>query len=225
GRIAGKAQYLTFSIKINPAYLLQHTEEYINQTIPHEVAHLGVYQVYHINKGMKVDAHGPEWKNMMIRIGARPDRCHSMVIEGYHGKPKPKHAYKCGCGAIITVGPKVHSNIQHTMQVYRHNKCGGPLLSNNYIANMGQVSHSKATEMAYNNELPVPPPPVSTPSSKSKQPDPNSKIGKCYAYFKNNYNPKTTRQQWIAAFVQLGCTTAGASTYVNTCQKLKREGV
>ncbi|PPD55510.1 MAG: hypothetical protein CTY12_00610 [Methylotenera sp.] len=112
-RTGGLAYPGQFLIRLNPAYLNKYKEEYIKRTVVHEVAHLGVQQVYRLDQGRwKVDAHGSEWKNMMVRLGADPSRCHTYEAEEGQGRQKTKYAYVCGCcNKPIPVGPKVHANI------------------------------------------------------------------------------------------------------------------
>jgi SprT protein len=49
-----------------------NTEDYLNQTIPHEVAHL-FQRVLAPNER----SHGPIWQRLMRKIGLQPRRCHS----------------------------------------------------------------------------------------------------------------------------------------------------
>jgi hypothetical protein len=47
GRVAGKAWFLAWKVEINPDFLKNgHLEEMVNQTLPHELAHLISQKVY-----------------------------------------------------------------------------------------------------------------------------------------------------------------------------------
>jgi predicted SprT family Zn-dependent metalloprotease len=67
-------------------YYIESSWEEIEDTLLHEVAHALVGP--HVN-------HGPEWKAMAIRVGARPDR----VTETAVSTAKHNYLLKCsGCG-------------------------------------------------------------------------------------------------------------------------------
>lgn len=223
-RTGGLAYPGSFLIRLNPAYLNKYKEEYIKRTVVHEVAHLGVEQVFRLDQGRwKVDAHGPEWKNMMVRLGADPARCHSYEAEEGQGRQKTKYAYVCGCcNNPVPVGPKVHANIQLGKR-YTTKCCKAKLV---YKGVVGAVPRNIAAERIAANDLQPKvdvKQAVTTPNVKA--PDPTSKLGMCYAAYKKYHYNKYNRQQWISVFVTLGCTPAGASTYLSTCVKLFDQGV
>ena len=224
-RTGGLAYPGQFLIRLNPAYLNKYQDEYIKRTVVHEVAHLGVEQVYRKDQGRwKVDAHGPEWKNMMVRLGADPSRCHSYEAEEGQGRQKTKYAYVCGCcDKPIPVGPKVHANILRG-RTYTTKCCKSNLV---YKGVVGAVPRNIAIERiaAYNLQPKVVTTKPVTQQPGVKAPDPNSKLGRSYALYKANYNRNLTRAQWISLFVSgADCTPAGASTYLSTCVKLYSQG-
>lgn len=223
-RTGGLAYPGQFLIRLNPAYLNKYQDEYIKRTVVHEVAHLGVEQVYRKDQGRwKVDAHGPEWKNMMIRLGANPSRCHSYEAEEGQGRQKTKYAYVCGrCNSPIPVGPKVHANIQ-SGRTYTSNCCRSKLV---FKGVAGAVPHHIAVErIAADNLQPKVVTTKPAQTSSVKAPDPTSKLGRCYTLYKAHYLKGLSRKQWITMFVgQCECTPAGASTYLSTCMKLFGQG-
>jgi SprT protein len=221
-RLGGQALLNSFVVRLNPVFLNKYTDKYIKSTVVHEVAHLGVQQVYTLDQGRwKVGAHGSEWKNMMVRLGADPSRCHSYEAEEGQGRQKTKYAYVCGCcNKPIPVGPKVHANIQRG-RIYTTKCCKTKLVFKGII---GAVPRSIAVERIAANELQ---PKVEVKQSITKQtaPNPTSKLGICYAAYKKYQYNKYTRKEWISVFVSLGCTPAGASTYYSTCVKLFEQGI
>lgn len=226
-RTGGLAYPGTFLIRLNPDYLNKYQDEYIKRTVVHEVAHLGVEQVYRLDQGRwKVDAHGSEWKNMMIRLGADPARCHSYEAEEGQGRQKTKYAYVCGCcNNPIPVGPKVHANIQRG-KGYTTKCCKAKLVFKGVV---GAVPRNIAAQRIAADNLQTKPVTVATKPApqqpKVKAPDPNSKLGRCYALYKQHYLKRLSRGQWITMFVtQCECTPAGASTYLSTCVKLFDQG-
>ena len=68
-KIAGQAFLHDWKIKINPRFLQSNSEEVINVTVPHEVAHLVCFVLHPRAK----QAHGPEWKGIMQDFGLKPN--------------------------------------------------------------------------------------------------------------------------------------------------------
>jgi SprT protein len=66
--LAGQANLTDSILRFNPAYLNKYGEDYIEDTIPHEVVHICVWEYY----GGRVKGHGKEWKSMMLSIGQSP---------------------------------------------------------------------------------------------------------------------------------------------------------
>jgi len=87
-RIAGLAYRNSWMIKINPAFLERFTEKTLIEVVPHEITHLLTYKLFPFAK----QHHGPEWRNVNMRMGLALSRCHSMVLPEH----KP-YAYKCSC--------------------------------------------------------------------------------------------------------------------------------
>lgn len=205
-RLGGLAIYATNTIRLNEHFLEKYADEYINQTVVHEVAHLGIYHVYHL-AGRRVGAHGPEWKNMMIRLGAEARRCHYYKADEGVGRKRARYTYICSvCQGELSVGPKHHAAMQRG-QIFQHKGCRS-----------GHLTYKPTVQQP----LPMA---ASNKATNAKAPDPSSKLGKCYAVYKKYYGQGFTRQQWISAFVGQGCTPAGASTYLSTCVKLYDQGV
>lgn len=79
-------------LRFNSGFLKDYTENFINVTVPHEVAHY----VTHISCGNKVLPHGPEWKTWMKLFGIKyPQVTHSYRIVR-KDKLRP-WLYKCKC--------------------------------------------------------------------------------------------------------------------------------
>jgi SprT protein len=89
-------------IKFNPILFAQNKEEFINQVVAHEVAHLIVYQKYG-----KVRPHGRQWQHIMEAIFNCPaTTTHSLDIKDVVGK---QFSYQCLCAT-------------HQLTIRRHNK-------------------------------------------------------------------------------------------------------
>lgn len=97
---------------------------FVNDTIPHEVAHLFAC---HLNKKLKIKegVHGLTWKTIMKKVyNIEPKRCHDLDVSLVE-LPKSKFKYICLCKKHL-VGKKVHNNIQKGC-VYNCRKCKSSL--------------------------------------------------------------------------------------------------
>jgi predicted SprT family Zn-dependent metalloprotease len=218
-RLAGQTLSHSFIIRLNPGFLKKYQDDYINRTVVHELAHLGVYLVYRLGQRKKVRSHGYEWKSMMEVLGAvDTSRCHTFEADINQGHTKTKYGYICEkCHNPIPVGAKIHRGIQKGLK-YKSTCCRFPLI---YHGVLGQVSYEIANDMIKNKiTTPIQMIPISIP----KAPSPTSKLGKCYKLY-IDWHQKYSRKGMIAVFVnEADCTPAGASTYYATCSKLYEQG-
>jgi SprT protein len=106
GTVAGRAGYdnriKKGILKINMDVFLNNKEEYINQTIPHEIAHIISDNHFGREKG---DSHGDNWKRVMLYFGKNPKRCHNYEVK----KTKTwrldrfqTHCKKCGLKMVFS---------------------------------------------------------------------------------------------------------------------------
>lgn len=225
-RIGGQAVLSENKVRVNPVFLNAYTDHYINSTIPHEVAHLGVNFVHRrLNRVHGVSAHGYEWESMMRVLGVVAARCHSYEVPvGISvGRQKAKYNYKCSrCGEVLTVGPKRHARMHAGAHMW-HGNCGK---SSRLVfeASVGKVSYSQAKAAA--TPVQLAPSVIPTKSLPVQCPAPAKKAGtkfeQCYGWFKyfRTSSCDNLRQTCIAAFIkEVGMSQAGASTYYNECKK------
>lgn len=105
-------------IDINPILLRENVEEVVNQTVPHEVAHIVVNEVYENarvrdmwTRRRQVAPHGVEWQQVMRLFGKVPHRCHQMdtsTVQALRNGGREFH-YKCNCQV-------------HKMTIIKHNR-------------------------------------------------------------------------------------------------------
>lgn len=89
GMVGGKAWAGLNLIQINPGFVDdEHYSDLLNQTIPHEYAHILAGRKY----GQRV-GHGPEWKYVMRLMGLEPRRCHNYDLT----KVIKVVMYRCAC--------------------------------------------------------------------------------------------------------------------------------
>ena len=113
GRCAGQAiieQTGATCLRINLQLLRENLEDYLVQTIPHEVSHLVVnWQAR--KKRLKPRPHGTEWQAIMRDcFGLEAIRCHSYKTTPARVVPRP-FLYACSCR-------------EHRLTSIMHNKIG-----------------------------------------------------------------------------------------------------
>lgn len=99
GRCAGQAKIThkgEASLRINLQLLAENLEDFLKQTIPHEVAHLAVnWQAR--KQRIRPRPHGPEWQAVMRDcFGLEPIRCHSYQTTAARVVPR-NFLYRCNC--------------------------------------------------------------------------------------------------------------------------------
>jgi len=119
GAIAGSAWLEKNEIRLNPVLLLENQQSFIDNVIPHELAHLLVWQHFG-----RVAPHGKEWKWMMQTVlGVSPRRTHSFSIQSVQAKTFPYH---CLCQQHqLTV--RRHNRVMRGETQYRCTRCGEQL--------------------------------------------------------------------------------------------------
>jgi len=113
GRTAGRAHYLGNLVELNPDFINNHLDELINQTLPHEIAHLVSVKVYGLQLGR---GHGRFWKSVMYALSpldVEVRRCHDYSLEGVSKiRPRP-YEYVCHCkDKTFSLTANIHGKIQ-----------------------------------------------------------------------------------------------------------------
>ena len=91
GQKAGVAHLSENLLRFNPQLYEENREDFLRQTVPHEVAHLIAHQLY----GGRIRPHGPEWQAIMREVyGLPPLRCHSYRVPASR---RPQYIYLCQC--------------------------------------------------------------------------------------------------------------------------------
>lgn len=102
GSAAGTAYLQRHEVRFNHYMYVQNPALFVSNVVPHEVAHLFVYQLF----GRKPKPHGVEWQSVMVKVfDVEPKRTHDFII-----KPTSNtFLYACACS-------------NHSLTVRRHNK-------------------------------------------------------------------------------------------------------
>ena len=107
-------------IRFNPYHFAKYSEENINETIPHEVAHYISDQVYGIKN---IRPHGKEWQAIMLKFGVEPKRTFSYSLEGIPTKQHKRYQYSCGC-MEFSITTRRHNLILNKKAEYSCRECG-----------------------------------------------------------------------------------------------------
>jgi len=102
GTTAGTAWLDSYEIRLNPVLLQENQQAFIDEVVPHELAHLLTWKHFG-----RVAPHGKEWKWMMESVlGVPARRTHQFGLESVRRNTFP---YRCQCQ-------------QHQLTVRRHNR-------------------------------------------------------------------------------------------------------
>lgn len=129
GLKAGVAYLQRNEVRFNPILLQENGQAFIQQVVPHELAHILVYQHFG-----RVQPHGKEWKMVMETVLGVP-------AEIYHcfdtASVSQQFAYRCQC-QTHQLSLRRHNAIQANKRSYLCKKCKSPL----WLANTLPVSQT-----------------------------------------------------------------------------------
>ena len=210
GKCVGQAGYKyvlgarKYYLRFNAEAIEKHNDEMVNDTTPHEIAHLVCYIKPELGKN-----HDSGWKQVCRELGGDDSRTHDMVLTP--AKTHNRHEYRLIDGSIGTLGPKQHNRLQRGQARYKHNRTGLKFERSQYIGVKGKE--------AAHFVKPVAPKQPATSTSSTDQV--GSKKQRAQTIYDNHYgNPLYTRAHTINAFMMvLNMTKAGASTYYYNCKK------
>jgi len=110
-------------IRYNPWIFAKYFEENLSDTVPHEVAHFIVYELYG-TRGIK--PHGPEWQEVMEVFGADQGVTFDLDLEGIPQRQQRTHAYRCDC-RVHEVSSTRHNRVLQGVGTYSCRVCGSDL--------------------------------------------------------------------------------------------------
>lgn len=210
GRVAGRAYWNTWFIKLNAGLLNRNVEEILGRTLGHEYAHLITHMVY--TKARQ--SHGPEFKSVCRALGISDKRCHSMDTSETKVRKVTDTMvvdYECSeCGHKIQFSLRRHNALYKSAMTGRgryrfHTACGSdtqykPVNPNHWRKMKSEdfgitPAYRKAGEIKeYNRDGSM------------------TKMARAVDLYRNNWgvSPRVMKMLFTE---ELGMTHAGASTY------------
>ena len=104
-------------IRINPTLLEQHPQEMLEETIPHELAHIVAHRLF----GPRIKPHGREWRLVMSAFGKSPEVQHRMQVEP--SRRLRRYTYNCACPVGVELTSIRHRRARRGT-AYLCRKCG-----------------------------------------------------------------------------------------------------
>lgn len=127
GKCAGCVSYVNGEVffNFNMVLLRENFNDFLSQTVPHEVSHFIVYLLFghQYTKGGKRIIHGKDWKNVMSFFGCSSERCHSYNTSKSSVRKLKTFKYKCGCSTHILTSIR-HNRIKKGTSSYCCSVCG-----------------------------------------------------------------------------------------------------
>ena len=111
-------------IRYNPWIFSKYFAENLRDTVPHEVAHYVVHELY---GSRDVKPHGPQWQAVMQRFGAAAEVTFDLDLDGIPRRRQRTHPYRCDC-RLHQVSSTRHNRVQRNSGRYHCRACGGNLV-------------------------------------------------------------------------------------------------
>jgi len=215
GTCGGTANSQLMELNFNAGLMLENWDEYMNQVIPHEVAHLVKARVFGSNrKGRMMSSHGGYWKQVMRAFGLEPDRCHSMDTSKFKQFKSPvrKFIYECPCcqQEVILTAVRHNRMVRGTHNYSIHS--GNRLVLKK---SLGSMSYTEAND----HKVPAA---KKQPARKQAEPKAGTKIARALIAYEaaKSHKPTITRQEMISVLVDImDCDRKAAAGYFQTCKK------
>ncbi|VAW80042.1 hypothetical protein MNBD_GAMMA14-249 [hydrothermal vent metagenome] len=125
GRAAGQYRVLRgkAAIRYNPYIFARYFDDNLKETVPHEVAHFVVDQLWGLRR---VRAHGAEWQSVMRALDAEPRATARYDLTGLPVRRQRRFAYHCACSSH-ELSTCRHNRVRRGEACYRCRQCGQPL--------------------------------------------------------------------------------------------------
>jgi SprT protein len=121
GQKAGVAHLQENKLRFNLQLYRDNCEDFLQQTVAHEVAHLVAHSVF----GPRIQPHGAEWQQIMRGIYQLPPlRCHNYAVQR---RAVTRYIYRCQCiDGVFPFSSRRHAMVRRG-QRYLCRRCRSPL--------------------------------------------------------------------------------------------------
>jgi len=102
----GRAKLMEGAIQYNLDWARANLDEYLNDTVPHELTHHVAYREYNDS------GHGRFWKACMRKIGCKPERTTGQFSNAKPARTIKRHIYIASCGCDFPIPTPTHNKIQ-----------------------------------------------------------------------------------------------------------------
>jgi len=134
GSAAGLASLRSKRVSFNTVLMSRHPEDFDN-TIIHEVAHLVTYQIRPNAK----QAHGPEFKRIMLILGGSPNTYHTYDVSGLKRTyAKTRYVYECSPGCTHNMTKGKHDKIVSGV-IYQCRHTGKRIMKNSFTGKVETI--------------------------------------------------------------------------------------
>lgn len=111
-------------IRYNPWIFAKYYTENLSDTVPHEVAHYIIYELYVTGT---VKPHGRQWRALMAHFGADPGVTFNLDLEGIPSRKQKTHPYRCNC-TVHQVSSTRHNRVLKGKGQYLCRLCDSSLV-------------------------------------------------------------------------------------------------
>lgn len=111
-------------IRYNPWIFAKYYKENLADTVPHEVAHYIVHEVYGMRR---VRPHGEQWRTLMGCFGASEEVTFNLDLAGIPQRSQRTHPYRCDC-RTHEVSTTRHNRVLKGAGRYHCRYCDGQLV-------------------------------------------------------------------------------------------------
>jgi SprT protein len=118
-KVHGKRRWIRYNTWIFAKYY----ELNLRDTVPHEVAHYIIDEVY----GRRAKPHGLEWRALMARLEADPGVTFKLDLSDIPQRQQRTHPYTCLCGSH-QVSTTRHNRVLLGRGIYHCRNCDGELV-------------------------------------------------------------------------------------------------
>lgn len=130
GRAAGmfKVDGARRWVRFNPWIFAKYYAENLAETVPHEIAHFIVHEVWGPgSRRHRVRPHGEEWRAVMAAFGVQGEVTFDLDLAGIPQRRQATHAYRCEC-RVHQVSTTRHNRVMKGAGRYQCRNCDGLLV-------------------------------------------------------------------------------------------------